>query len=322
MLSCDWVIGADNTWPSVELYQTIFERIITSYQLTNLALLDGSLSNGAVILNTQTSTLVELHVLFCLVANAASGFCVNSLPHIKRLKLRSLDDSPGGPVGDGQVLQFRTIFPSLETLYMDTGDLCQFGGEELGNALQIASTSPRLKHLTLVTSPHFKALPRALPITFNHLQTLVLLSDLFGEDHLRLVASVKWPSLTSLAYWCDGVYPTVFSRFLEHAPRLERLVAAIGSDSDFLHDLAAMSGQKVRPHLQSLCICNVDWDRDGAPPAQIPAMQKACPNATIHVTLKKEDAYNSRLLYGVHLSPQCGWGCYRCILKSPYSLNS
>jgi hypothetical protein len=318
-LSWDWVIGVSDDWSSVELYQAILERMIGSYQLTNLALLAANLSDGATILNGQVSTLTELHIPLCLVANPTSGFLVACFPRVKRLKLRSLDvseDAQDAPTGDGQVLQFGATFPTLDYLYMDTADLSEYGGEELGNALQIANTNPCLKHLTLVTSPRFKVLPGALSITFDHLETLMLLSDGFGEEHLQLVASMQWPALKSLSYWCDGVYPSVVPHLLAQAPKLKWFVAAITSDPDFFPGLAEMFGQTEWPNLQGVCIANANWDKEDTPPGQVPTVQKACPNATIHVTLKKGDELDSRLFYGVDLSPQCNRECYKCIRKS------
>jgi hypothetical protein len=225
------------------------------------------------------------------------------------------DHALGMPIGDGRVLDLGATFPSLQFLYMDTVALREYGDEELGNILQIANTSPHLKYLELDTSTDLKALVSILPITFHHLETLVLHSRLFEEAHLQLLAAVKWPSLTTLLYWSDEVYSTIVPTLLKNAPRLRRFTARMYSSQGFFSSLVEAFGEKEWSNLQCVCIVNWNGRHASVVPDYMSALQKACPNASIHVTLKKGIRYEATLAYGAHLPPQCNWTCYRCTIK-------
>jgi hypothetical protein len=293
---------------ATKLYQNVYKRIMDNCRLMNLKLRHDYLFDGTDFLDVQASTLVDLHVLFCIVADPISGFHVPLFPRVKRLTLRAVGDPNEAHTGDGRILNFGHVFPSLEYLCMSTMSLCEYGGEELGNILQIVNTSPTLKHLELNTSKDLKVLFRTLPISFSHLETLVLRSPCFEEVHLRLLASLEWPMLTFLSYQSDGVYPRVVPHLLNHAPRLKWLKIYVYPDPEFLTGLEEAFGQGEWPHLQAVCILHWNEHEGGIPPV----MQKACPNATIHLKFTKGHKYDSTLAYGIHLSPQCGWACYKC----------
>jgi hypothetical protein len=187
-------------------------------------------------------------------------------------------------------------------------------GEELGTIIQIASTSPRLKYLKLNISRYHKALVSMPSITFQHLQSLELVSDLFEEEHLRLLASVLWPSLMSLRYSSQQIYPSVVPCLLENTPKLKWFSVRVRTYPEFLRNMAKMFDQTEWPKLKGVCI--VKWNgRTGSPPDHVPAVQKTCPNAAIHVTFSNSKKIDSNLFYGANLSPTCGWKCYKCVTK-------
>jgi hypothetical protein len=191
------------TWQVDQHYASIYKHIMENYQLTTLKLLDDELWDETVRLDAQALTLVELEVPFLVPVNTKIGFHL-SFPHVKQLMLHSINVYRmfGMRTGAGRahVLDFGKAFPLLEHLDMSNSDVFSISSEELGTIIQIASTSPRLKYLKLNISRYHKALVSMPSITFQHLQSLELVSDLFEEEHLRLLASVLWPSLMSLRY--------------------------------------------------------------------------------------------------------------------------
>jgi hypothetical protein len=135
------------------------------------------------------------------------------------------------------------------------------------------------------------------------------------ESDMHLLASIQWPLLMSIWYWSDEVYPNVMPSLLANAPRLKWLMVSIWSNQVSSIDVANMFGLSVWSNLQGVCIRNQNAPKETMLPDQAPAMQQACPNATIHILLSKRDGADSRLYYGHHLSPQCDWACYKCVLK-------
>jgi hypothetical protein len=178
----------------------------------------------------------------------------------------------------------------------------------------MASTSPRLKHLVLVTLTNIKALPITSSIVFSHLETLVVAGSDLKEEHMHLLVSVKWPSFMSIYYQSNGLYPNAVLRLLEHAPRLKWFSAYISSNTEAF-DVGGMFGDSVWPNLQGLCIRNQNKNKVRPISDQIPALQKACPNAIIHLTFKNGRKRKSRHVYGVDLPPQCDWKCHKCSAK-------
>jgi hypothetical protein len=235
--------------------------------------------------STRKSTLVELVLPFPVITNPKCGFRVACFLHLKRLTLHAIDE-PDSVTRDGLLLDFGTTFPALQCLSMNTSNLHEYGGEELGNALQISSTACGLKRLTLATSPHLKVLASTVPIKFSHVDSLALHSHMLKEEHLQLLASIQWPSLTSISYKSDNIYPRSVPRLLDHAPKLRWLTVSIGPAKEFVSDLPKMVSRAVWPNLRSVCIeheCK-KWMF----PKQVPIMQRACPNATIHLKPKSK----------------------------------
>jgi hypothetical protein len=309
-LHSEWIIGDD--WPSEELDAMVYKHMIGDRRLTSLDLWHAEPLDGAIILDAQAPTLVELDISFPVLVNLTSGFRVASFPRLKRLLLHSTATPTVVPdlVVGGHMLDFGKSFPSLEYLYMATVFLGQFGGEELGRILYMTSTCPHLKHLRLDMSPSLTARSSIPSIAFNSLETLVLSGPLFKEEHLLLLAAVQWPSLMSIRYGSDGIYPDVISCLLVQAPRLKWLTARIHSNQEFFPGLLEMFGEREWPNLLGVCVYNQNAHMKGSFPDYVQVMKKACPNATIHLKFKR--GIESRLFYGVHLPPQCGWGCYKC----------
>jgi hypothetical protein len=196
------------------------------------------------MMEAHATMLKELKIPLCIVANPTTGFHLVLLPHVKKLSLYSTTMPIHTTTGDGRVLDLGSAFPSLESVSMTTTALWDFGGEELSNALQIASTHPQLKHLELGMSRYLKARPRIPSITFNCLETLVLHSPQLKEAHLQLLTCVQWPALTLLAYQSNKVCPNVVPHLLIHASRLKWLKVSISSDPDFFAGVVSIFGQK------------------------------------------------------------------------------
>jgi hypothetical protein len=216
---------------------------------------------------------------------------------------------------DEWVLDFGTTFPSLEYLSMQTIFLYAHGGEELVSILHMTSKITHLKHLDLTTSKFLKIRPSTLSITFHHLETLELFGHPFRKEHLQLLASLQWPSLTSLWYSSHSIYPNVVPCLLANTPKLKRLTVSIDPNQEFASDLANMFGRTEWPNLQNICLRDSVKDKETRLPEHVPEMQKACPNATIHFRRWNRGKYESRYFYGTHLSPQCNRACYKCLPK-------
>jgi hypothetical protein len=304
-----WIFKGEDDEPTEELYQAIYKCMMGDYRLTNMDLYHYNLLDGTAMLTDQASTLVKLHAPFCFLVDPMRGFRVASFPRVKELGLESITMPTGLPSRDGHMLDFWQTFPSLESLSMETWDLCKYGGEDLWNILHMASTHPYLKHLKLDVTEKLEALPSTWSITFNHLETLVLRRTELYEKHVEVLASLQWPSLTSLSYLSKQIYPNVVPRLLAQAPRLKAFKMVVYADPKFSSNLGEMFGWVEWPKLQSVCIGNLC--KEDSLPDHMPEMETACPNATIHLALKG-DAQGSRLFYGVHLPPQCSRKCAKC----------
>jgi hypothetical protein len=147
------------------------------------------------------------------------------------------------------------------------------------------------------------------------LETLALHPQLFNEAHLSMLASMQWPLLTSLFYQSDGVYPHVALRLLKNAPRLKWLKVRVAPNRKPFDDLAAMFGQSEWPNLQGVCIVNRNGHKVSTILDQLTAVQRACPNASIHITLMLGFSFDSILVDGIHLPPQCSKECFKCLIK-------
>jgi hypothetical protein len=299
-------------------YAMVYAHMIGSYHLKKLTLYHDDPFVGTAILSTQASTLVELDLPLPILANSNSGFRMTCFPYVKKLSVRSagmVHNLPDAPMGDRCVLYLGTTLPALESLSMDTDDLCAYGGEELAIILCMASTNLQLKYLELNTTRRLTALPSIPPITFTHLETLALHSLAFKKQHLHLLASVQWPALVSLTYQSKKIYPQLAVHMLEHAPKLKWLRIRIDSSQGFFTNLMYVFGHSIWPNLQGVCICNWNVHTDGILVDQLPVLQQACPNASIHLKFKKGKEYDSILVYGIQLSPQCNRTCYKCVAK-------
>jgi hypothetical protein len=100
---------------------------------------------------------------------------------------------------------------------------------------------------------------------------------------------------------------------LNRAPRLKWFTVEIRSNQELLPNLEKTFGPNEWLNLQGVCIHNEKDHMEDMFPDQVPAVQQACPNATIHIKFKGRKKYDSRLLYGTNLSPQCSRACYKCI---------
>jgi hypothetical protein len=96
-------------------------------------------------------------------------------------------------------------------------------------------------------------------------------------------------------------------------PKLKWLRVLVQSDPGFFSGLVEAFDQKEWLNLQGVCLYCAEGQSVHTLPDYGLAVQKACPNATIHITLKKEEEYDATLDYGINLSLQCGWSCYKCI---------
>jgi hypothetical protein len=132
-------------------------------------------------------------------------------------------------------------------------------------------------------------------------------------EHLRLLASVQWPSLTSLQYWSNGAHSPIVSRLVKHAPKLKKFLVHICSGRGNFASLAKIFGQSEWPNLQEVCFENVQMG--GASSKQVPAMQKACPNAVIDLFVWNGEDYDSKHFYGLNVSPKCGEACSECLVE-------
>jgi hypothetical protein len=305
-LSCEWTLEVDIDWPTEELEAAVFERMISSYRLTTLTLYLAYAFDGTALLSAQISTLMELRMPLCILAELASGSYAPPSSRLERLNLRPV----GISIGDGCLLYFEVAFPTLETLYLETGDLSWYGGEDFGNILYMVSKFRHLKHLELDTSEHLKVQPRVWPITFSHLETLVLVNQELNRKHLRLLASLHWPALTSIRYKIYGIYPSIISRLLSRAPRLEWFTAHIQYDPDFSSGLGEMFRKTEWPNLLGVCMLDLGGHKESILPEHVLAVQRACPNAVTHYKFRNGD--DSILIYGVHLSPGCNRPCINC----------
>jgi hypothetical protein len=101
-------------------------------------------------------------------------------PQVKKLSLYAGGDPNYSLQGVGRVLDLGKAFPSLESLLMDIVELVEYGGNELSNALQIASTSPGLKHLVLEILEVFNVIPGMSTIMFSHLEILALFTEVLS----------------------------------------------------------------------------------------------------------------------------------------------
>jgi hypothetical protein len=314
-LSCNVMREDDDYYDdychSKKVDPAIFERIMVNFRLISLTFEYDHPFNGIAMLAAQTATLVELDLPSPVLVHRTSGFRMVCFPRVKKLTLRPA----GETLRDECVLDFGKVFPSLESLRMRTENLFGYDGEELGKILCMAGTSPRLKHLTLETSSNILVFPGALSITFQHLETLALHTNLY-EEHLRLVASMHWPSLISLRYKSKSIYPTVMPHLLERTPRLKWLTASIGPDKEFLSGLVEMFGQNEWPNLEGVCILRFTFDNRDTLPKQVPTMQTACPNATFHLAHTISNSpYNPTYFHGVNVSPDRNRLCIKCRSK-------
>jgi hypothetical protein len=122
------------------------------------------------------------------------------------------------------------------------------------------------------------------PPNSKHVSALEeLVSCNIQKKHLRLLASLYWPSLTSLSYGSKRTNPHAVLHLLNRAPKLKWLKISIQTDTKFFPSLAKMFGQMEWSNLQGLCMRNEYSYRKSPPLNHIPAVQKACPNARIHV---------------------------------------
>jgi hypothetical protein len=301
--------------PTAEQNQEIYACMISGFKVMSLELWDDYPFDGTAVLRTQASTLAVLDLPFPILVTPTTGFCAAVFPHLKRLKLHSLSTHAQDSMGHGKVWHFGTAFPALEYLDMNTDDLYQFAKGGFSNVLYMASSCPRLKYLVLTMPRRLQTHSSTLSITFTHLETLVLHGGLF-ESHLQLLASIQWPSMTSIQYGSDQVFPNAMLHLLNHAPKLKWFSLHVRSNYALISESERAFDQTEWPNLQGVCIWNENATKYDMFPHHIPAMQKACPNATIHLKFKRGNEYDSRLFYGVYLPPQCGWGCHKCVITS------